>query len=213
LLQELSSLFFHESPCHLQDALLSLQHKEIDPYTAGPISQPSQTEAPRPALLINHTMSQPTIFIPIALTSTIQDPQPRSANPMPAPGSPTTTGSTSLPTTGASTANASEPNQANAQQDAPCGGEGMIWMMPMFLVLMYFMMIRPEQKRKKEQSALLASIKVGENVVMLSGMHGLVTNLDETTATIRTEDGSLVKFDRSAVARIAREESAATGKS
>lgn len=158
-------------------------------------------------------MSQPTIFIPIALTSTIQDPQPRSANPTPAPGSTTTTGSTSLPTTGASTVNASEPNQTNTQPTAPCGGEGMIWMMPMFLVLMYFMMIRPEQKRKKEQAALLASIKVGENVVMLSGMHGLVTNLDEATATIRTEDGSLVKFDRSAVARIVREEAAATGKS
>ena len=135
-------------------------------------------------------MSQPTIFIPIALTSTIQDPQPRSANPTPAPGSTTTTGSTSLPTTGASTVNASEPNQTNTQPTAPCGGEGMIWMMPMFLVLMYFMMIRPEQKRKKEQAALHASIKVGENVVMRSGMHGHVTNRAEATDNSRKEQGS-----------------------
>lgn len=78
-------------------------------------------------------------------------------------------------------------------------------MMPMFLVLMYFMMIRPEQKRKKAQAALLQAIRVGESVVMLSGMHGVVSALDDKTVTVRAGDGNIT-FDRSAVARIVRDE-------
>ena len=85
----------------------------------------------------------------------------------------------------------------------------MMYMMPLFLVLMYFMMIRPEQKRKKEQMALLAAIKVGEAVVMLSGMHGVVTALDDKTVTIRAGEATIT-FDRSSVARIVREDAAAT---
>ena len=83
-----------------------------------------------------------------------------------------------------------------------------MWMMPMFIVLMYFMMIRPEQKRKKEQAALLSAIRVGESVVMLSGMHGIVSALDEKTVTVRAGDANMV-FDRSAVSRIVRDEPAA----
>lgn len=153
-------------------------------------------------------MSQTTIYIPYAF-ALIQDPQSSSSKPTPAPSTTGSLGSTGVPTTGASGAAGTE-KDANQQQQAPaCGGEGMIWMMPMFLILMYFMMIRPEQKRKKEQMALLSSIKVGENVVMLSGMHGLVTTLDENTVTVRTEDGGLIKFDRSAVARVVRDEAPA----
>jgi len=152
-------------------------------------------------------MSQPTIYIPYAY-ALIQDPQSSSSKPAPAPSTTGSTGSSAMPTTGA-TGTKEDPKQPAGQQQDACGGEGMIWMMPMFLILMYFMMIRPEQKRKKEQVALLSSIKVGENVVMLSGMHGLVTTLDEKTVTVRTEDGGLIKFDRSAVARVVRDDAPA----
>lgn len=150
-------------------------------------------------------MSQTTIYVPFAFARSTQDPQSRSDNPTPAPGSTGTSGSTQMPTTGA-TGTATDPNGQNQPAGgSACGGE-MMWMMPMFLVLMYFMMIRPEQKRKKAQQALLSSIKVGDTVVMLSGMHSEVTSLDDKTVTVRTEDGSLIKFDRSAVARIVRDD-------
>jgi preprotein translocase subunit YajC len=152
-------------------------------------------------------MSQTTIYVPFAFARSTQDPQSRSDNPTPTPGSTGTSGSTQMPTTGA-TGTAADPNGQNQPADNGCGG-GMMWMMPMFLVLMYFMMIRPEQKRKKAQQALLSSIKVGDTVVMLSGMHSAVTSLDDKTVTVRTEDGSLIKFDRSSVARIVRDDAEA----
>ena len=100
------------------------------------------------------------------------------------------------------------PKQAQ-QQASPCGGE-MIWMMPLFLGLMYFMIFRPEQKRRKQQQALLAAIKVGDHVVMLSGMHGDVISLTEKTVTVRV-DSIAMTFDRSAVGRIDRDEETAAG--
>ncbi|HEB54154.1 MAG TPA: preprotein translocase subunit YajC [bacterium] len=81
----------------------------------------------------------------------------------------------------------------------------MMWMMPLFLVLMYFFMIRPEQKRRKEQQELLSSIKVGDRVVTLSGLHGTVSALTEKTVTLRV-DSIDMEHDRSAVARIVRDE-------
>lgn len=152
-------------------------------------------------------MSQTTIYVPFAFARSTQDPQSRSDNPTPAPGSTGTSGSTQMPTTGA-TGTAADPNGQNQPAASACGGD-MMWLMPAFLVLMYFMMIRPEQKRKKAQQALLSSIKVGDTVVMLSGMHSEVTSLDDKTVTVRTEDGSLIKFDRSAVARIVRDDAEA----
>lgn len=153
-------------------------------------------------------MSQSTYVIPYAYTRSFQDPQARSdkpgqaptGGPAPAPG--TTGNPTGAPSTGSSAGTGAQP-----QQD-PCANSEIMWMMPMFLVLMYFMMIRPEQKRKKEQAALLSAIKVGESVVMLSGMHGVVSALDEKTVTLRAGDATIV-FDRSAVSRIVRDEPAA----
>jgi preprotein translocase subunit YajC len=149
-------------------------------------------------------MSQFTYFIPYAYARSSQDPQVRSDNPAPAQTGAGATGPgqagtpTGAPATGGASGTAQE-------QQGPCASSEIMWMMPMFLVLMYFMMIRPEQKRKKEQSALLAAIKVGEAVVMLSGMHGVVSALDEKTVTLRAGDTNIV-FDRSAVSRIVREE-------
>ncbi|MFK7743043.1 MAG: preprotein translocase subunit YajC [Planctomycetota bacterium] len=88
---------------------------------------------------------------------------------------------------------------------SPCGDSSMLYMLPLFAVLMWFMVLRPEQKRRKEQQSLLASIKTGDDVVMLSGMHGEVQSLTETTVTLRV-DTILMTFDRTAVARIERDE-------
>ncbi|MFT4511972.1 MAG: preprotein translocase subunit YajC [Planctomycetota bacterium] len=155
-------------------------------------------------------MSQLTYFIPNALDRTLQDPQSRSDNPALAPtgGAPTGPGTTGGPSGAPSitgTTGTTDPNAPAAQ--GPCASTEIMWMMPMFLVLMYFMMIRPEQKRKKEQANLLSAIKVGESVVMLSGMHGVVSALDEKTVTVRAGDNNMT-FDRSAVSRIVRDEPA-----
>ena len=148
-----------------------------------------------------------TYFVPHAFSCTLQDPQSSSDNPTPSGGG------TGAPVTGGrNTGVVTEPGpNKTAAPQGPCS-ESMMWMMPLMLVLMYFMIFRPEQKRKKEQAALLSAMKVGERVVMIGGMHGVIARLDDTTVTVRAGDNNIT-FDRSAVARIVRDDaSPKTGK-
>jgi preprotein translocase subunit YajC len=75
-----------------------------------------------------------------------------------------------------------------------------IWLVGMFLI-MYFMMIRPQQKQRREREAMLASLKKGDRVVTTGGLHGTVTGLAEQTVILRCDQVKL-EFDKSAVGRI-----------
>jgi preprotein translocase subunit YajC len=145
-------------------------------------------------------MSQTTYFVPVPFVR-FQDPTSRSDAPTGGNSNPGAAGSAG---TGEPTGPKQDPNAA---PQGPCANDTMLWMMPVFLVLMYFMMIRPEQKRKKEQQALLSSIKQGDKVVTISGMHGVVDSLTEKTVTLRVDSINMT-FDRTAVARVEREPAA-----
>lgn len=86
------------------------------------------------------------------------------------------------------------------------GGDGMgklIEMSVMFgavILIFYFMMIRPQQKRAKEHKAMLDSIKKGDKVILTSGMHGSIYEINETTAIVTVAANTQITFDRAAIA-------------
>ncbi len=65
-------------------------------------------------------------------------------------------------------------------------------------VIIYLFMIRPQQKRAKNEKEFESSLKVGDKIVTKSGFHGKVVELAETTAVIETMSGKL-KIERSAI--------------
>ncbi|WP_026728984.1 preprotein translocase subunit YajC [Flavobacterium denitrificans] len=67
----------------------------------------------------------------------------------------------------------------------------------MFVVL-YFFMIRPQQKRVKNEKEFESGLKVGDKIVTKSGFHGKIAELAETTVVIETMSGKL-KLERSAI--------------
>jgi preprotein translocase subunit YajC len=67
----------------------------------------------------------------------------------------------------------------------------------MFVVL-YFFMIRPQQKRAKNEKEFESSLKVGDKIITKSGFHGKIVELGETTVVIETMSGKL-KLERSAI--------------
>jgi preprotein translocase subunit YajC len=77
-----------------------------------------------------------------------------------------------------------------------------------FLALLYVLLIRPQSKRRKEMTKLIASVGVGDLVATLGGVHGEIVDLDDTTVDLAvTEDAQgrpdvIIRFDRAAVARI-----------
>ena len=63
---------------------------------------------------------------------------------------------------------------------APAGGMGgTLVMMVAMLALMYFMLIRPENKRKKEAEQMRASLKTGDSVTTIGGVTGVVVDVKE----------------------------------
>jgi preprotein translocase subunit YajC len=67
----------------------------------------------------------------------------------------------------------------------------------MFVVL-YFFMIRPQQKKAKNEKEFESSLKVGDKIITKSGFHGKIVELAETSAIIETMSGKL-KIERSAI--------------
>lgn len=68
----------------------------------------------------------------------------------------------------------------------------------MFLVL-YFLLIRPNQKRQKERNAMLNALKKGDKVVTIGGMHGTIAEITDDTVVLRVNESMKITFDRSAV--------------
>ncbi len=62
----------------------------------------------------------------------------------------------------------------------------------------YFFMIRPQQKRAKQEKEFESALKVGDKVITKSGLHGKVSELADTTVVIETMAGKL-KMERSAI--------------
>lgn len=85
---------------------------------------------------------------------------------------------------------------------APAGIEGMLItygpLVLMFVVL-YFLLIRPQQKRQKTRNMMLGNLKKGDKVVTIGGMHGTIVELTDDTAIVRVNDVTKLTFDRSAV--------------
>lgn len=71
-------------------------------------------------------------------------------------------------------------------------------------VIFYFMIIRPQQRRAKEQAALVAAVKSGDEVLTSSGIYGTVTNVnpEKKTVTVRIADNVKVIMSREAVTTV-----------
>jgi preprotein translocase subunit YajC len=65
----------------------------------------------------------------------------------------------------------------------------------------YFLLIRPQMRRQKEQQALIKSLAGGYRVVTVGGLYGGITALAGETADIEIADGVVVTYARSAVAK------------
>ena len=91
------------------------------------------------------------------------------------------------------------PSAQNGQSQAP----GWISFVPMALILVvfYFILIRPQQKKAKDQAALLKAIRPGDKILTSSGIVGVVITVKEKSLSIRSADAKL-EIIKSAVAEI-----------
>ncbi len=79
-----------------------------------------------------------------------------------------------------------------------------------FLAVLYLLLIRPQQKRRKEQERMVRTLEVGDDVVTIGGLHGRVVALSDTTMDIAVDadEDVIVRYERSALGRIVADEAA-----
>jgi preprotein translocase subunit YajC len=65
--------------------------------------------------------------------------------------------------------------------------------------LMYVVLIRPQQRRAKQQRQLISALEVGDEVVTVGGLVGTIVHLDADTAEVETLPGTVLRFRRVAI--------------
>jgi preprotein translocase subunit YajC len=83
------------------------------------------------------------------------------------------------------------------------GAGSPIWMMVVLVVLMYFLMLRPQQKRMKEHQEMVKNLRRGDTVVTSGGLVGKVTKVvDDDQIEVEISDGVRVRQVRSMVTSV-----------
>jgi preprotein translocase subunit YajC len=85
-------------------------------------------------------------------------------------------------------------------QGGPPGWTSLVYL-GLMVVMLYFVMIRPQQKRQREQNELLKAVRAGDKITTSSGIVGVVITVKEKTVSIRSADSKL-EITKTAIAEI-----------
>jgi preprotein translocase subunit YajC len=83
-------------------------------------------------------------------------------------------------------------------------GSGFISLLPIIaiVVLMYFLLIRPQNKRRREMQELQSQVGVGDEIQTTSGLYGTVVEMDDESVTLEASPGVKLRFARGAIGRV-----------
>lgn len=85
---------------------------------------------------------------------------------------------------------------------AAAGGSGILGQVFLFgsiILIMYFFMIRPQQKKQKESKKFIEEIKKGDEVVTIGGLHGKVSSVEGDAVILELDRSLKVKVEKSAI--------------
>lgn len=74
-------------------------------------------------------------------------------------------------------------------------------MMGLMFVVLYFFMIRPQQKKSKDQKRFVDEIKKGDYVVTIGGAHGHIAELEGDTFILEVEKGGKIRYNKTAISQ------------
>ena len=85
------------------------------------------------------------------------------------------------------------------------GGTQLVTMLVTFgliIVVFYFLVIRPQNRKQRDAKKLLENIRKGDRVVTIGGMHGTVESVKDDSVVLRVDDNVKLKFNKSAVSQV-----------
>jgi preprotein translocase subunit YajC len=79
---------------------------------------------------------------------------------------------------------------------------GQLILLPLFFLVFYFLLIRPQQKRMREHAELVGSVEAGDDILTNGGLYGTVVTIDGQVIELEIADGVTVRIQRSAIAEL-----------
>ena len=78
---------------------------------------------------------------------------------------------------------------------------GLILPFAAIFLIFYFLVLRPQSKKRKETKVYLEGLKKGDKVITIGGMHGVITAIreDSGTLTLKVDDDTKIELDKAAV--------------
>ena len=85
-------------------------------------------------------------------------------------------------------------------QAPAAGGGSMMWIMLIAMfVIMYFFMIRPQNKKQKEIANFRKNLEVGQEVITAGGIYGKIKEIEDNTVVLEIASGVKIKIDRNSI--------------
>jgi preprotein translocase subunit YajC len=78
--------------------------------------------------------------------------------------------------------------------------------LPVMLALFYFLLIRPQTAAKKKQEELVKTAKTGDRVITTSGIHGVITNVKDSTVIVKVADNVKLEIEKTHLDKVHRGE-------
>ena len=89
-----------------------------------------------------------------------------------------------------------------AQGTEGSGSSSLLSFLPLVLIILvfYLFFIRPQMKKSKDQKKFRESLKKGDKVITIGGIHGKIAEIDETTVVLEVGNQMRLTFEKSAIA-------------
>jgi len=92
----------------------------------------------------------------------------------------------------------------NAHAQGAQAGDPFGFLLPMIIIFVafYFLLIRPQQKKQKAHSALVAALKVDDEILTAGGMLGKITGVSEHYVVVKISENTEIKMQKSSVSQV-----------
>ena len=93
---------------------------------------------------------------------------------------------------------------------APGGGDAnpLAMFLPLVLIFIvfYFFIIRPQKKKEDSRKKMIEAVQKGNRVITIGGVHGTVTQVDETSVLVQVDNNTKLRIEKSALSSVVGKE-------
>lgn len=77
----------------------------------------------------------------------------------------------------------------------------LVGFMVLFIIMIYFLMVRPVQQREKQHDRMVDELQVGDTVITAGGIYGRVDKIDEDSVVLKVESGATIRVTKGGVVK------------